>query len=317
MAKLNYFISVPVGNSVYSIDMLYMVGYLTESFSIVFEHLKTISDECKFYKGRSSYCEYQNMFKKDGVSFYLGRFDSFDATAREWNIVPMAMVRFNPNKTCIDSINPLIEYFLSVTHSRYLQKYDIACDVPCECAEVVVESKRAYGCIDSGQTRYYGSVHSDIRFKIYNKVKESALSGVSIDGPLTRIELTIKGYAFKDLVLNKTELQDKFYLVKDLNRILSESESLNDTDKAILSMFFRLRLHEPMFAIEELFSMLGRKKAKKLKDILSTSSPSSSCCLSFGVGIISELLGMVSSRFDCSMYSTQKQLFNECVSEWL
>jgi len=318
--SMNYCFSIPEGNCIYSVDMLYMVGYLTESFNTVFEHLKSVSEESKFYKGRSAYCDYQNMFKLNGVSFYLGRFDSFDAVSREWSVVPMAMIRFNPNKTCIDSVNPLIDYFCSVTHSRYLQKYDIACDVPCKPENIVVASKRSYGCIDSGVTRYYGSVHSDIRYKIYDKALELTKSdkSVTLDTPLTRIELTIKGYAFRDLIESDTELADRFYLVDELNKTLSESDSLNDTDKAILTMFFRLRMHEPMFAIEELFSMLGRKKAKKLKDILSTSSPSrlACCSVAFSRECIKQLLGLVSSRFDCTIYSSQKQLFNELMSDF-
>lgn len=297
---MHYTFSKTIDNSVYSIDMLYIRGYLTYSINSVKDYCSSLCTSHKSFKGRSKYSWFQEQYVFDGVTIYVGLFDEFNKISRSWNVIPMAEIRFNPNKY---PDNDFVKYFLSITDSRYIRKFDFACDIPCETKYILVMSNRTVSSINNGDTRYYGAFGSDGHVKVYDKQKEllSSSDNIDISHPLTRIELTLTSQRIDKFI------QEKFYRLDYLNLDLDSMDSLNDTDIAILNLYMRLKVYEPNIAIEDY--NLGRRKEKKIKDALLSSSPT--VVLDFNSSVMITLLGLVSSRYECSIKPINKQLLND------
>lgn len=302
---LNYTFSKTVNDCVYSIDMLYIRGYLTCSTVSAKLHLSDACDSHKSFKGRSKYSWFQDMFIFDGVTIYVGLFDDFDAMTRTWSVVPMAEIRFNPNK---HSDSAWVDYFMSITDSRYIRKFDFACDIPCETKYVLVKSNRTMSSINNGECRYYGAFGSDGHVKVYDKGKEIFdNTKEKIDGSLTRIETTMTTSRLD------TFIREEFYRFDSLSSNFDQIDGLNDTDICLLTLFMRLKTYEPNLALEDL--TLGRKKEKKIKDALLSSSPT--VHVSYDVSICSTLLDLVSVRYDCSIKCINKQLLNQYIYKYI
>ena len=294
----------------YTIDMLYIQGYLTMSYTSALEHLKSLCKSSVLetfhkYNGRSHFSWFEYVFKFNKLSISIGLFSDFDKVSRKWSVLPMAEIRFNPN-TCYDDYHKaFIEWFMSNTDSRWIRKFDFACDVKVCAGDLLVDSKRKLSTVKNCETRYYGDKHNDKALKVYDKSKEREdNSEEKIDGPLTRIEVSCKTSALDSWI------SEKFYIMPDLDGVDSDS-TLNDTDKAILRLFFRLRSYEPDLSLDGL--NLGRKKEKKIKDFLLSSSPSDNCssAVGFDKTLCIELLGLVSARYDCTIKAVNKQLLTE------
>lgn len=299
---ISYTFSKTVGDCVYSIDMLYIRGYLTCSLNSVRTYLDTCCESHKSYKGRSKYSWFQDMYVFDGVTLYVGMFDEFDKIKRTWSTLPLAEVRFNPNK---HPNSMWVDYFLSITDSRFIRKYDFACDVPCQSNHIIVKSRRMVSSISDGDCVYYGAFGSDGHLKIYDKEKELLQEqGIKLGNPLTRIEVT--------LTTNRTDswITEEFYRIDKFCDDFSQIDGLNDTDIAILNMYMRLCIYEPNTDLSTY--KLGRKKEKKIKEILLSSSPS--VHLSFSVLLCSELLDLVSVRYECTTKAVNRQLLNDFAS---
>lgn len=295
-----------VNSCSYTIDMLYIQGYLTDSFKSVLEHLKTLckspTETFHEYKGQSRYSWFQYVFKFGKLSISIGLFSDFDKVDRSWTVLPMAEIRFNPNTCYGDYYKTFIDYFMQKTDSRWIRKFDFACDIQIPMSDLLVCSNRQLSTVKNCETLYYGDKHNDKALKIYDKTKEREDNAdEKIDGDLTRIELSCKTSGLDSWI------NEKFYIVPNIGDLDSDS-ALNDTDKAILRMFFRLRSYEPNLSIDSL--CLGRKKEKKIKEFLLSSSPSdsSSASVGFDKTLCIELLDLVSVRYDCSIKATNKQL---------
>lgn len=307
---LNYTFSKTVDDCVYSIDMLYIRGYCTRSLNYYNDYLSSLCPESnhKTYKGRSKHSYFQDVYVIDGMDIKCGYFNEFDAIKRTWSVISLAEIRFNPNKCVSASHKMLISWFCGCTESRWISKFDFACDVPCSTSDLLVKSNRICDSYHNGQTRYYGSVYSDIRFKIYDKRFEynrSASDDDKILNPLTRIEMTMKTSKLD------TDIEERFYRVNNIADLVSESDGLNDTDIAILQAFSRLTVYEPFLKLSDF--KLGRKKQEKLKTYLSSTSLDSRSLLlvSFDNKLVKDLLGMVSSEYDCTLSAIRKQLLND------
>lgn len=303
---MNYTFSKTINDCVYSIDMLYIRGYLTCSTVSANSYLESVCDSHRSFKGRCKYSWFQDMYLFDGVTLYVGLFDDFDKATRKWSVVPMIEIRFNPNKYA-DS--PLVDYFLSVSDSRYIRLFDFACDVPCAPSYILVDSARTKSFLNNGDTRYYGVFGHDKRVKVYDKQKELLQSKQECPNPLTRIELSITTYNLDEFI------KERFYRLDKLNVELGQIDGLNDTDMALLNMFFRLKAYEPNISLSDF--NLGRKKEKKIRDALLSSLPCSSDVVgvNFSKEVVLELLGMVSSRYDCSIKTVNRQLLTERMIE--
>ena len=295
---MNYTFSKTIDDCVYSIDMLYIRGYLTCSSVSANAYCLENCSQHKSFKGRCKYSWFQEMYVFDGVTIYVGLFDNFNVISRTWSVVPMAEVRFNPNKY---PNNSFVDWFLSVTDSRYLTKFDFACDVPCEPKYILVESNRSISYLNNGETRYYGAFGSDGRVKVYNKQKEQSDSGIDCSEPLTRIEVTLRSNNIDSFI------NERFYRLSSLSLDFDKINGLNDTDITILTLFTRLKAYEPNIAIEDF--KLGRVKEKKIKDALLSSSPS--YAITFSLELLLEVLDVVSVRYECSIKAINKQLLTE------
>lgn len=295
---MQYTFSKSIDDSIYSIDMLYIRGYLKCSSLSANEYCLKNCSQHKTYKGRCTYSWFQEMYVFDGVTIYVGLFDNFNTVSRTWSVVPMAEVRFNPNKY---PNNPFVEWFMSVTDARFITKFDFACDIPCEPKFILVDSRRSLSYLNNGQTRYYGSFRSDGRIKVYDKQEELKDSGNECPNALTRIEVSMRPSQLDSFV------SERFYRLSSLSLEFDKIDGLNDTDITILTLFYRLKAYEPNIALEDY--KLGRKKEKKIKDALLSSSPS--CSVGFSSNICIELLDLVSVRYDCSIKTVNKQLLTE------
>lgn len=297
---MNYAFSKTIDDCVYSIDMLYIRGYLTSSTVSVKDYLNPICQSHKDFKGRSKYSWFQDMYVYDGVTIYVGLFDTFDAVKRTWSTLPMAEIRFNPNKH-LD--NAWVDYFMSITDSRYIRKFDFACDVPCQSNHIIVKSRRIVSSISNGDCCYYGAFGSDGHIKVYDKKKELLENqNIVIDNPLTRIELSMTTSRLD------TWITEEFYRVDKFCSNFDDIDGLNDTDIAILNMFMRLSIYEPNTSLSAY--KLGRKKEKKIKEILLSSSPT--VLVSYALNDCLSLLDLVSVRYECTINAVNKQLLNDC-----
>lgn len=296
---LNYTFSKSIGDCIYSIDMLYIRGYLKESVSSAVSWCELHCDTNKTYKGRCSYSWFQHVFTLNEVTLYIGLFDNFDKVSRKWDVVPMIEIRFNPNKY---PNSDYLDYFLEYSDARYIRKFDFACDIPCEPKFILCKSNRTFSSISNGECRYYGAFGSDKHIKIYDKQKELLDKYKEcLDSPLTRIELTMLSSGMDNFI------REEFFRLDEINTDFDQIDGLNDTDIAILNLFIRLRAYEPNTALEDL--RLGRKKEKKIRDALLSSSPSSS--VGFSLEILNYLLDLVSVRLDCTIKAINKQLLTE------
>lgn len=296
---MNYTFSKNIGDCVYSVDMLFVRGYLKVSTVSANAFCSSRFDSHKSFKGKSQYSWFQDMYVLNGVSLYVGLFDTFDVVTRQWSVIAMAEIRYNPNKY---PSSEYLDWFLENTDSRYLRKFDIAIDVPCEPKYILVRSSRTMSYINNGECRYYGAFGSDKHVKVYDKQKELADNKVErLDHPLTRIELSMLSNSLDSLP------KDEFYRLDSLGSDFDQVDGLNDTDLAIINMFLALKVYEPNRTLEELH--LGRGKEKKIRDALLSSSPS--VLLGFSREIITHLLGLVSARLDCSTKAINKQLLTE------
>lgn len=258
MINLPYSFYVRESDIVYSIDMLYIQGFLTCSTRFFCNLLESVCESHKSFKGRCSYSWYQDMYLFNGITIYCGLFNDYDVVNKSWSILPCAEIRFNPNK---HNENDIVKLYFDNVVDTLIRKFDFACDIPCKPSCIIVDSKRKFSSLNNGETRYYGAFGGDYHCKIYNKSKELFDSKV-IDkdtflyNDLTRIELTIKTNQLDNFT------RDKFYLLSSI----PEFQGLNDTEKCILDLYYRLKSYESDLSFNDL--KLGRKMFGKLKPFL-------------------------------------------------
>lgn len=283
---LQYNFSLDRDDIVYSIDMLYIRGFLLCSCQFINNLLIGICSSHKSFKGRSKYSWFQDMFLFDGITIYTGLFDEYNNINNTWVTLPYAEIRFNPNKHMESDV---IKLFFDNVCDSTIRKFDFACDVPCKPSRIIVNSRRKYSSLNNGETRYFGSWGYENHIKVYNKSKElfdnkKIEKDVFLSNDLTRIELTIKTSCLDTFV------SDKFYLLSDL----LDYDGLKDTDKCILDLFYKLKCFQPDLSINDL--NLGRGKSEKLKPFLIGESKQ----IEFSKDICILLLDKVCQKYECS-----------------
>ena len=180
------------GNMTYSIDMLRLKTYITYStFTELEFRLKTIWQEnlvLNYTTGKMSEFHYNYRIVNDeGNGFWLGFLHNTEKrTQNELNRYNLT-IDFNPNKLKDDEI---VKYILGLSGEWFIKSYDLAVDVKVNIRDLIVNkgNKRKmhiqnYG----GDNITYEVGTGDLRFKVYNKKRESNLD---IFGDLTRIEIS-------------------------------------------------------------------------------------------------------------------------------
>lgn len=290
-----------VGTLNYSIDMLYIRGYLTCSKEELLKFGDDVGAKYRSFKGRSSYSWFQHKLDFDGCDLYFGYFDEYNKVDKTWSVIDLVEIRYNPNK---HSENILLSKFLEVSDSRFITKLDFACDLPLPISQVCCISKKKFSSYNDCETMYYGDWHNcSGRVKIYDKKKELNSKAKSIvrESDLTRIEVTLKPSFFSD----ESFIKDKFFVMPCWEDI--SFDDFSDTDKTIMQLFLRLRVYEPSLRIDTL--PLERRKKKKLLLALTTSV--SLFQIPFNYYLLDKLLELVCSDLNCSKVASRKQYLND------
>lgn len=223
-----------------------------------------VEPNCKYYQ-KYSIKEYRHNFNFEDYniwgekcSFWLGVHHNSKSVCSDTIDV---VVEYNPNK-CVGAflLDYILDKFFRNNPHVQVRKIDVAVDIPVNILRVKpIKDRRDMTIIDKGsdnRTYYVGAPGSDGRIKIYNKSRESKLSY-----DLTRYEITIcpkfdidsmvKGYKF-----------DSGYL-------------LDIVALDCLQMDFDMKGQDylNLFACMDnpgLLSLLDKRKAKKIKDMLSS-----------------------------------------------
>lgn len=194
---------------VHSLDNL-VVEYIVPDFNTgrVIEQVgdvfrSVLGDEWsldKFSKLNCPACSKYDFFRDHvwGAGFHLsfGQFTDYDRVAKQFDVVPLLRVKFNPNKYYDTPLaSALFAYFRDFCASGALLRFDYAIDVPCRLKDVVVHSRKEKGLYKG--TLYYGQRNKHGRLKIYDKDLESDNGDL-----LTRVEWTFsygKPFSFDDV----------------------------------------------------------------------------------------------------------------------
>ena len=220
---------------------------------------------CNYYK-KSSIKEHRHNFHFEdygfeGIcSFWLG----VEHNSRGRSPLVDLVLEYNPNK-CAGS--PLLDYILSNFYKDNphveVRKMDIAIDIPCNILDLrLYKDRRDLTVIDKGsdnKTYYVGARGSNGHIKLYNKSRESGL-----DFDLTRYELTITPKDYIDRIICSYDLDPRLLIpVTDINNFQLDFDLKGQDKLNIIAC-----IDNP-----SLLSLLDKRKAKKIKDIISSISP--------------------------------------------
>lgn len=246
----------------HSIDMVYLEYFSYLNPSKIVELVQGIHEKYPDVRydehlGRAPHSKYD--YYCDGIAIggaYVsaGKYTNYDKESKTFDLLPMFELRVNPNKYAHEQwFKDLLSELLKVGSSGRLRKYDYAVDVPKDkkCVEVF-ETRKERGLFKG--TRYFGQEGRHGFAKIYDKQADMKRQNVEI-GVLTRIEHTF--------MANKEPSLEKIYILE--NEVVNTDYSgLNDTDKAIIDMYLRLKALKVDYEL-----ILGRKKMEKLKEYIS------------------------------------------------
>lgn len=247
----------------YSIDKVRLKVELDVKYVMEQLELFKVEPNCNYYQ-RYSIKEYRHNFNFEDYnawgekcSFWLG------VQHNSKNLVSVVDVVFeyNPNK-CEGSylVSYICDRFYKNNSHVEVRKLDIAMDMPVNILSLkVVKDRRDMTTIDKGadnRTYYVGAPGSDGRVKIYNKTRESKLNY-----DLTRYEVTITPKMFID-----TMIKGFSFDVGNLVDVICASDVQLDFDMKGQDVYNVLTaLDNPA-----LLNLLDKRKAKKIKDILSS-----------------------------------------------
>ena len=248
--------------NIHSLDMVYIEYFSYLNPDVLIEKLREFHEanpdilysEYLNMSYNSKYDYYHDYIKFSGVTIYAGKYSNYDKMTKTFDLIPMFQIRFNPNKYMHEKwFNDLVSFLLSNGSSGYLRKYDYAVDIPKEPKYVEVIGSRKEPGLFKG-TRYFGQSGRHGYCKVYDKQEDMKRQNVEI-GSLTRVEHTMMG--------NKPFSLEPVYLV-DFRGQKHDLSDLNDTDRAIVEMYLRLKLSGDDYELK-----LGRRKLLKLKEYIS------------------------------------------------
>ena len=202
---------------------------------------------------RVSTCHYNYYINlPDGNSFYIGFCPNWIKEKSSQST--HGIIEFNPNKVMVyPRFRELFNLLRSSSMVWDILRYDLACDIPIERSMVYTfKDQRKYSLIynsNSDKTEYLGARNHHGFVKVYNKQLESKL-----DSPLTRIELTLSyGSSIDDI----NAIMPRVLIFDDLQFDFT----IKDTDMVLCIAC----IDNP-----DLIGLLGRKKKKKINNILSS-----------------------------------------------
>lgn len=162
------------------------------------------------------------------------------------------ILEFNPNKVGSDlGLLSLLSKICSMAYKGRIVRFDCAIDIPVARDRCfLIKDQRTYSEYrnsSSDLTQYLGHRNSHMFVKLYNKARELKLDNDS----LTRLEITVDGDKMNEFefIFPKVNILDDTQLSFDIN----------DTDRVLMLSC----MNTPMF-----LSMLGRKKGKKIKELI-------------------------------------------------
>lgn len=186
--NIPYFFKKSVSGKIYSIDMITLQGYGNAPDFETFcynHHLEVDKGDTK----RKN--KYMNIFKYlnfENVGIDYGEFIGADTSPLRYNDdteswdthkgvvnAPFWKCRFNPNKCCkevwfSDFLKLITEWSDNNNQMLYLNKVDLAVDMPGIPTDLIVKSRKSSGRVDS--TFYFGKSGRSGYCKIYDKGKE-------------------------------------------------------------------------------------------------------------------------------------------------
>ena len=246
---------------IHSIDMVYVEYFSRLSPNCLLEELRALSRQFPSVRydehlGRPRHSKYD--FYLDGVVFGgayidMGKYTDYNKETKEFHLLPMFQLRVNPNKYMHELwFQTLLKTLLQYGSSGRLRKYDYAVDIPLKPALVdVFKTKKERGLYKG--TRYFGQAGRHNYCKIYDKQADMKRQGSDIE-PLTRVEHTL--FSGKEVCLEQVYVLSNNVLKDDLS-------DLNDTDRAIVTMYRELKALGSDYKLD-----LGRRKMEKLKDYI-------------------------------------------------
>lgn len=277
-------------NIKYSIDKVRLRAYILandyvnnkgevvkEGFSSLFSRLRN-----------EPYCEYREMY---GISAFRHNFNIKDFNSngdkcsfwigcshnsRGKSDVVDVTIDYNPNK-CHGSV--VLEYFMSRIFKNNsgveVKEFDLAMDIPCNILDIAfTKSNKSYRLFDNGsddKTHYFGARGSDGAIKIYNKKRESGL-----DYELTRYEISVQPKSTIGSMASYSFEFDKYiHPVTCVTNLQLDAEISGQDKFNVLAA-----LDNPV-----LLSLLDKRKARKIKNIINNLSP-----VVFDVGLINECI---------------------------
>lgn len=255
----------------YSVDMVRLRVELPIEFVELCIDKFSSEPNCNYYR-KSSIKDHRHNFHFEDYSafgkcsFWLG----VQHNSRGSSPMTDLVLEYNPNKCAGSS---LLGYVLNnfYINSPYVEvrKMDIAIDIPTNILNLrLCKDRRDLTVIDKGsdnKTYYVGARGSEGHIKLYNKTRESGL-----DYDLTRYELTITPKQYIDKMILSYNLDPNLLIsVTDVGSVQLDFDIKGQDKFNVLAA-----LDNPT-----LLSLLDKRKAKKIKDIMSSMS---SVCFDIG-----------------------------------
>ena len=248
----------------YSVDMIRLRVNL--SVELVEEYIKIFSCEpsCLYYQKRDISSHRHNFkFEQynslgDKCSFWLGiQHNSLKPGNKSVDVV----FEYNPNK-CVgsDMLGYILNSFYLNNPKVEVRKMDIAIDIPVNILNIKFQKDRRDLTVkDKGsdnKTYYIGSRSSQGHIKIYNKKREG-----NLDYELTRYEITIEPKMRIDSMVRIYSFDENLLLpISCIDDVQLDFDLKGQDRFNVLAV-----LDNPM-----LLSLLDKRKAKKIKDIISS-----------------------------------------------
>lgn len=172
-----------------------------------------------------------------------------------------AFVELNPNKVAGDErLTKLLGIISKYVTAATLKRFDLAFDVRVtrDCCRVTKDMRTYQSVVSNGITEYLGVRNTSGFVKVYDKAAELAKKdGVTLDGPMTRIELTCSGDWSADELLGHWPLVHA-WSVPDGTKDWVKVVGILIAEKA-----------ERGEDVETLVNMLGRRSRAKVRESLS------------------------------------------------
>lgn len=170
-------------------------------------------------------------------------------------------IEFNPNK-CLSTyfVNPILDFIKEHANFVEIVRFDFAIDIPVKRELLTLQKdlrkyqKHFYVNVSSNSlsniTEYLGTRNSNGFVKVYNKTIEQ-----NLDYDVTRVEITLDNFKYDNFIKNLPT----FYYFDNENFNLFDFNSLNNTDKVLLSLI------NDNINYNVYLKMLGRGKKEKFE----------------------------------------------------